>query len=107
MILIIAAVAICFSVIGILAGDKIDGKIRNIARVVMLVLWIVEAAIGTFRFPFMLSGNGYFASWIGVLACLKLGMPMLPEHMQVRNIQDAFTNAAAGGAPDKVHLPKV
>ena len=38
---------------------------------IFAILWIVMACLVTFRGPFLVTGNGYFAAWIGsVLCCL-------------------------------------
>jgi hypothetical protein len=36
------------------------------------VLWIVLACLVTFRGPFIETGNGYFASWIGCVLCVAV-----------------------------------
>ena len=42
-----------------------------------------QAGIGTFRGPFIGTGNGFFASWLGLVACIYATVPYLPKDMQV------------------------
>ena len=39
---------------------------------VFSIMWVVMAALVTFRGPFQDTGNGYFASWIGAILCCAI-----------------------------------
>lgn len=57
----------------VLAMDKKGGSIPDMAYFCMLTIlalcWIIEAFIVTFRGPFEVTGNGYFASWAAAVTC--------------------------------------
>jgi len=36
--------------------------------------WIAAAGVLTFKAPFVFTGNGFFSSWLGLLAALMLAM---------------------------------
>jgi len=38
----------------------------------LAVVWVVMAALLTFRGPFVQTGNGYFASWVGAFCCVMV-----------------------------------
>jgi hypothetical protein len=46
-------------------GTSLPGGIYSLVMTTLAVAWIVEACFVTFRGPFKLTGNGYFASWAG------------------------------------------
>ena len=47
----------------------------------MFVWWFLTASILTFSGPFLVTSNGYFASWIGV-ACATVSIGITPEAMK-------------------------
>jgi len=49
-------------------GGQNDGIFHVIMLSIFAVLWVALAGISTFRGPFLMTGNGYFASWTGA-AC--------------------------------------
>ena len=98
--IIIASIAIFFCLALLLAAEKIDEKTKGIMAIVMLVAWCAEAGIGTFRAPFGVSGNGFFASWVGLLAIVNLAQPALPAAMQAKGpIGLAAVTGKGGGLP--------
>ena len=44
--------------------------LRKLIGLLVALAWIGEAVVCTFRAPFTVTGNGYFASWFGVVAAL-------------------------------------
>ena len=49
-------------------GGQNDSIFHVIMLSIFAVLWVALAGISTFRGPFLMTGNGYFASWTGA-AC--------------------------------------
>ena len=62
-----------FVVLGVLCMDKMDKELPRIVNLgmfaILAVCWIVEACLVTFRGPFEVTGNGYFASWAAAATC--------------------------------------
>ena len=52
--------------------------------VILVVLWAVEVGIGTFRAPFNITSNGYFASWVGFVALALIARPFIPASLAIR-----------------------
>lgn len=77
---IIAGIGIFYSLLFSLAGEKLDASMQQYGTLIMLVLWAVEAGVCTFQAPFVVTGNGYFASWVGLAVIVKLAVPFLPFH---------------------------
>lgn len=75
---IIAGVGIFYSLLFTLAGEKLDESMQKYGTLIMLVLWAVEAAVCTFRAPFVVTGNGFFATWVGLAVIVKISVPFLP-----------------------------
>lgn len=53
---------------------------------ILAILWLVMACLVTFRGPFGQTGNGYFASWAGLVCCLTVALrtsdPTFLDHSQ-------------------------
>ena len=68
--LVIACVTAVF-ILSIVGLDKMDKCMPNMVNYLMSVFlaicWIVMASFVTFRGPFEVTGNGYFASWAGAM----------------------------------------
>ena len=76
-----AGIGVFYCLLFLLLDNKVDAKTEQIATLVMLILWIVECGICTFRLPFVVTGNGYFASWVGLCVVGQLSVPFLPFGM--------------------------
>jgi hypothetical protein len=59
------------SILVLMQFDKNDRTMRRfdhtIALMILAACWIVMACLATFRGPFEVTGNGYFASWAGAI----------------------------------------
>ena len=68
--LVVACVtAVCIlSVVGLDKMDKcMPSMVNYLIFVFLAICWIVMASFVTFRGPFEVTGNGYFASWAGAM----------------------------------------
>ena len=72
---IFALVVSCITIAFVLIAITLDNKEKpmrvqdhTVALFNLSILWIVMACFVTFRGPFEVTGNGYFASWAGALA---------------------------------------
>ena len=54
----------------VLIYDKLHKELLRGIAALLAVLWIFGAGILTFRGPFLMTGNGFFASWIGLFCSL-------------------------------------
>jgi len=61
--------------------EGLDKKILCPVTVVFAIMWIVAASIMTFRGPFILTSNGYFASWGGAVTALFIAIATKPGDM--------------------------
>jgi len=84
-----AGCSILYCLLMLLAGEKFTPPQQQLASVVILLMWLAEAFIGTFMGPFIVTSNGYFGSWIGLLACIYATQPHLPANMQVKNARES------------------
>lgn len=89
LMLACAAVAILYSVLLLVASDKFTAQQQQMAASIMLLVWCTEAGIGTFHGPFIVTSNGFFASWVGLMACLFATRAHLPEAMVVVNARES------------------
>ena len=55
-------VAILYCLVMLIVGERFSEGQMKMAAGVMLLCWLAEAGIGTFRAPFVVTGNGFFAS---------------------------------------------
>ena len=81
--------SILYCLLMLLAGEKFTPPQQQLASAVVLLMWLAEAFIGTFMGPFVVTSNGYFASWIGLIACIYATQPHLPANMQVKNARES------------------
>mmetsp|Transcript_21764 Transcript_21764/g.44123 ORF Transcript_21764/g.44123 Transcript_21764/m.44123 type:complete len:275 (+) Transcript_21764:263-1087(+) len=59
------AVWLCFP-------SRLPEGLPKIIAIILLLLWMATAGILTFRAPFIITGNGYFASWAGLIFAVML-----------------------------------
>ena len=68
--LVLSCVTLVFILL-ILGLDKMNKPMPRIisflAFAILAVCWVISASLVTFRGPFEVTGNGYFASWAGAL----------------------------------------
>lgn len=53
---------------------SIPETIMKVTMAILFALWACIAGICTFNGPFILTGNGYFACWAGMISSLMFGM---------------------------------
>ena len=87
-----ASIAILYSVLLLVGADKLAADQHKMLAIVMLLVWLCEAGIGTFRGPFIVTSNGFFASWIGLLAVLTSTRSYLPAQMRVVNARESVAH---------------
>ena len=56
----------------LLVSEKLEQKIAQALALLLLCMWSCAAGVLTFKAPFVKTGNGYFASWVGLLCTLML-----------------------------------
>ena len=81
--IVFASMGCAFCLIMLLAGDKVPAVPTQVATLLVAVCWIVEAFVCTFRRPFTVTTNGYFGSWFGLVAVMRLAVPQLPKQLSV------------------------
>jgi len=52
--------------------DKLDQKVVKLIAILLGLTWAAVAGIMTFRAPFIVTGNGYFASYAGLFMAFQL-----------------------------------
>ena len=82
-----------------LSESKIVKSLPALITLVTCVLWAVLTVVGTFRAPFLLTGNGYFASWLGAIAAYYAIQPHFPESLKKRMKGLKAKVLEGGGAP--------
>ena len=116
LVIIFGVCGVVYSSAMLLAGERFDAATHRLAALIMLVLWATEAGVGTFRAPFVNTGNGYFASWTGLVACIYIAMPHLPEHLRAKSafyfVSERLSRASASSVTVDVsggpaHMPPV
>ena len=55
-------------------SEQVDGKVAQAIALLLFAMWIAAAGVLTFKAPFVFTGNGFFSSWLGLLAALMLAM---------------------------------
>jgi hypothetical protein len=50
--------------------DKLHKELLRGIAALLAVLWVFGAGILTFRGPFLMTGNGFFSSWLGLFCSL-------------------------------------
>jgi len=75
--LIVASLTILY-VLLLMATPLVSGKAASICSLILLALWVAAAIWLTFVGPFLLTGNGYFATWLGLFCAVTivLGEPV-------------------------------
>ena len=68
--LAVAIATIALSILLLPCGASAPSVLRKLIGLLVALAWIGEAVVCTFRAPFTVTGNGYFASWFGVVAAL-------------------------------------
>ena len=51
-------------------GESISNQIRARLLAVFSMAWIIVTYFATFKYPFLDSGNGFFAAWGGVITSI-------------------------------------
>lgn len=103
-------IALVASIIGILwaililaAEAKLPPMVKKVGSFCVLGLCVFEAFICTFRWPFLVTGNGYFGSWLMAICSLGASIPFLPDGLKnmimkasdTKKIQPAGASASA------------
>jgi len=70
----LGAISTAFSALLCLAGHSLSVDIRRALALLLVLLWIPGAGVLTFDGPFTVAGNGYFASWLGLLSAVSLAL---------------------------------
>lgn len=52
--------------------DDVNAQMLKVSAVIMFIMWATVAGVCTFDGPFILAGNGYFASWGGFVTSTYL-----------------------------------
>jgi hypothetical protein len=60
--IVLAVLTLAFSVV-VLSCREVVSKFMFPITIILAIFWTIEAALTTFRGPFLATGNGYFASW--------------------------------------------
>lgn len=63
----------------IAAYKSIPESVMKVTLGILFALWACVAGVCTFNGPFIYTGNGYFACWAGMIACLMFGMHELKK----------------------------
>lgn len=67
----LATLTLAFCILAISFRDMVASFMFYILMALAL-LWVIEAALVTFRGPFDQTGNGYFASWGAAFLCIAM-----------------------------------
>lgn len=52
--------------------EKISVRAKSIYVICLFVIWLISAGVFTFVDPYTVTGNGYFACWVGLACTVKL-----------------------------------
>ena len=76
--LVVACCTVCIVAALSKSAEKF-AKVKFVTLAFFAILWIVLACLCTFRGPFLVTGNGYFASWGGAITSVVASMAALKE----------------------------
>mmetsp|Transcript_27076 Transcript_27076/g.64316 ORF Transcript_27076/g.64316 Transcript_27076/m.64316 type:complete len:273 (-) Transcript_27076:259-1077(-) len=97
---IFGLVSACFTIVCcllmLLLPSKLPPIVTKIFAILLVLLWIATAGVLTFREPFVITGNGYFGSWAGLIfACMLFSEVIMGGGGQTAH--DAETGNAKAG----------
>lgn len=52
--------------------NEVPKNLMRVTAAIMFALWTLVAGVCTFHGPFLVTNNGFFASWLGCLCSLNL-----------------------------------
>jgi len=64
-------------------GYSFPNRMKAILLSIFFVAWIILANFATFSYPFLDAGNGYFASWGGVIASMLAALEKISQCYRV------------------------
>ena len=70
--LVVGTVSVFFVVLMFFIAERLNNTVQSALYGLLVVLWIIVACVLTIVGPFEELGNGYFASWAGLLAATLL-----------------------------------
>ena len=103
MCLIISAVSVVVSALLVVLADSMIDAQRRPLFLALLLIWMVEAIVGTFRAPFTVTSNGFFGSWAAVFLALSASLPYLdciPERYRAGIAIDFQASVRFGSSKD-------
>jgi len=80
--LVAAIIGILWAIVILAAEAKLPPMAKKVGSFCVLGLSVFEAFICTFRFPFLVTGNGYFGSWMMAICSLGASIPFLPDGLK-------------------------
>jgi uncharacterized integral membrane protein len=80
--IIVSSLLIVEGLVLIVFIAKLSDNMVKVIAFTMFGLGFLEAFICTFRSPFNSTGNGYFASWLGLICAMAVSVPLLPAWLK-------------------------